>query len=80
MISSTGTVVGKVNATDRDKQNTDHVRIKYELLSGNDLFTINPLTGVITTVSKNLDREVSPAVTALIVRYVHLTKLCIYLL
>lgn len=55
--SSPGTVVGKINATDKDQEGSDHVAIRYTLLSGTDLFTIDPLTGVITTVSSNLDRE-----------------------
>ncbi|GAA6234746.1 desmocollin-2 [Lates japonicus] len=56
--SKAGTVVGKVNATDRDKKGTLHVKIKYTLLTGLDLFAINPETGVITTVTNTLDREV----------------------
>ncbi|KAM8839161.1 desmocollin 2-like protein [Synchiropus picturatus] len=52
-----GTVVGKINATDKDKPGTEHVKIKYTLLSGLDLFAINPSTGVITTVTNTLDRE-----------------------
>lgn len=56
--SKAGTVVGKVNATDRDQVGTLHVKIKYSLLSGLDLFTINPATGVISTVTNTLDREV----------------------
>ncbi|XP_039998688.1 desmocollin 2 like [Xiphias gladius] len=56
--SNPGAVVGKVNATDRDKESTLHVKIKYTLLTGLDLFAINPQTGVITTVTNTLDREV----------------------
>lgn len=55
--SSSGTVVGKVNATDRDQEGTDHVAIVYSLLTGTDLFTINSLTGEIRTKSTALDRE-----------------------
>uniref|UniRef100_A0AAV2JPY4 Cadherin domain-containing protein n=1 Tax=Knipowitschia caucasica TaxID=637954 RepID=A0AAV2JPY4_KNICA len=58
--SKPGTVVGKVNATDRDQERTDHVAIRYSLLTGTDLFSIDPLTGVITTVSTALDREIQP--------------------
>ncbi|XP_076601403.1 desmocollin 2-like protein [Chaetodon auriga] len=58
--SNPGTVVGKVNATDRDEEGTLHVKIKYSLLTGSDLFAINPETGVLTTAgaSSSLDREV----------------------
>ncbi|XP_026016952.1 desmocollin-2-like isoform X1 [Astatotilapia calliptera] len=54
---SAGTVVGVVSATDRDDIYTDHVKIKYTLVSGSDMFTIHPETGVITTTSNTLDRE-----------------------
>ncbi|XP_007559425.1 desmocollin 2-like protein [Poecilia formosa] len=50
-------VVGKVNATDKDDPETDHVRIRYRLLDGLDFFHIHADTGVITTISKKLDRE-----------------------
>ncbi|XP_066533657.1 desmocollin 2-like protein [Hoplias malabaricus] len=52
-----GTIVGTVNATDRDEPNTDHTAIKYSLLNGTDLFFINGITGVITTRTNTLDRE-----------------------
>lgn len=55
--SSPGTVVGKVNATDRDLEGSKHVAIRYSLLTGADLFSIDPLTGVIKTKSTALDRE-----------------------
>lgn len=48
-----------MNATDRDKEGTQHVKIRYTLLDGLDLFAINPETGVITTRTNTLDREVS---------------------
>ncbi|XP_026017315.1 desmocollin-3-like isoform X2 [Astatotilapia calliptera] len=54
---SAGTVVGVVSATDRDQIYTDHVKIKYTLVSGSDMFTIHPETGVITTTTNTLDRE-----------------------
>ncbi|XP_039463912.1 desmocollin-2-like isoform X2 [Oreochromis aureus] len=54
---SAGTVVGVVSATDRDEIYTDHVKIKYTLVSGSDMFTIHPETGVITTTTNTLDRE-----------------------
>lgn len=53
-----GTVVGKLNATDRDQPNTLHVKIRYTLLDGLDRFSIDRNTGVITTVMEGLDREV----------------------
>ncbi|KAF7668466.1 hypothetical protein LDENG_00008050 [Lucifuga dentata] len=56
--SNAGTVVGKVNATDRDDIKTLHSKIKYSLLTALDLFTINPESGVITTNVNTLDREV----------------------
>ncbi|XP_074507504.1 desmocollin 2-like protein [Sebastes fasciatus] len=56
--SVVGTVVGLVDATDRDKRGSLHVKIKYTLLTGLDLFAINKDTGVITTVTNTLDREV----------------------
>ncbi|XP_077580450.1 desmocollin 2-like protein [Stigmatopora nigra] len=56
--SKAGTILGKVNATDRDQQGTDHVKIRYSLLSESDRFSINPTTGVIVTSTDTLDREV----------------------
>ncbi|AWP04020.1 putative desmocollin-1-like [Scophthalmus maximus] len=56
--SIAGSVVGKVNATDRDQEKTLHVKIKYSLKTGLDLFAIDSETGVITTVTNTLDREV----------------------
>lgn len=62
---TTGTVVGKVNAVDIDDPKTLHSKIKYSLLSGLDLFQINPETGVITTLVSSLDREVSTRVNSI---------------
>lgn len=59
--------MGKVEATDRDQEGTTHVKIKYSLLTGSDKFSINPVTGVITTLVGNLDREVHPAVLVLVI-------------
>ncbi|XP_018613055.2 desmocollin-3-like [Scleropages formosus] len=56
--SRPGTVVGKVNATDRDDPQTLHAKIAYSLLSGGDAFVIDPGTGVIATRTGTLDREV----------------------
>ncbi|XP_072297664.1 desmocollin 2-like protein [Eucyclogobius newberryi] len=55
--SSKYTVVGQVNSTDRDDPKSAHVRVRYSLLTGTDLFSIDPVSGVITTVSTALDRE-----------------------
>uniref|UniRef100_UPI0037E7CDDD desmocollin 2-like protein n=1 Tax=Semicossyphus pulcher TaxID=241346 RepID=UPI0037E7CDDD len=57
--SKAGSIVGMVNATDRDQEGTLHVKVRYSLLTGLNMFSINPVTGVITTVAGNLDREVS---------------------
>ncbi|XP_058506688.1 desmocollin 2-like protein isoform X1 [Solea solea] len=56
--SIAGTSVGKVVATDKDQEGSEHVMIRYSLLTGSDLFSINQQTGVITTVTNTLDREV----------------------
>ncbi|XP_068594148.1 desmocollin 2-like protein [Cebidichthys violaceus] len=56
--SAAGTVVGRVNATDRDQAKTLHVKIRYSLKTGLDLFAINPDTGIISTATNTLDREV----------------------
>uniref|UniRef100_A0A8C6UXC0 Desmocollin 2 like n=1 Tax=Neogobius melanostomus TaxID=47308 RepID=A0A8C6UXC0_9GOBI len=40
-----------------DQERTDHVAIQYSLLTGADLFSIDSLTGVISTKSTALDRE-----------------------
>ncbi|XP_007257069.3 desmocollin 2 like [Astyanax mexicanus] len=55
--SDPGTIVGQVNATDRDEPNTPHTKIRYTLINGTDLFNINPFSGVITTKTNTLDRE-----------------------
>ncbi|CAJ1072356.1 desmocollin 2 like [Xyrichtys novacula] len=55
--SAVDTFVGLVNATDRDEVGSLHVKIKYSLLTGLDLFKIHPVTGVITTKTNTLDRE-----------------------
>ncbi|XP_061550628.1 desmocollin 2-like protein [Phycodurus eques] len=56
--SKAGTIMGNVNATDRDQAGTDHVKIRYSLLTELDRFAINPTTGVITTATNTLDREI----------------------
>lgn len=67
MFYITGTVVGNVKATDRDKEGSLHVKIRYTLLNGLDLFAIHPETGVITTVTSTLDREVSTGTIVLMI-------------
>nr|XP_014977255.1 desmocollin-3 isoform X1 [Macaca mulatta] len=60
--SRLGTTVGVVCATDRDEPDTMHTRLKYSILQQTPrspgLFSVHPSTGVITTVSHYLDREV----------------------
>ncbi|KAM5222332.1 desmocollin-3-like [Ctenodactylus gundi] len=60
--SRLGTTVGVVCATDRDEPDTMHTRLKYSILEQTPrsrvFFSVHPNTGVITTVSHYLDREV----------------------
>lgn len=56
-----GTVVGKIEATDKDEPNTLHTKIKFTLKNGTNLFRIDPYSGVITASTNTLDREVLPA-------------------
>nr|CAA72045.1 MDSC3a [Mus musculus] len=60
--SRLGTVVGTVCATDKDEPDTMHTRLKYSILEQTPpspgLFSVHPDTGVITTVSHYMDREV----------------------
>lgn len=55
--------MGVVCATDKDEPDTMHTRLKYSILNQTPrspgLFSVHPSTGVITTVSQNLDREVT---------------------
>ncbi|XP_055994175.1 desmocollin-2 isoform X2 [Sorex fumeus] len=57
-----GTTVGQVCATDKDEPDTLHTRLKYSIVeqipAAPRLFTMHPVTGVITTMSSQLDREV----------------------
>lgn len=57
--NSLGTVVGTVIASDRDKEGTDHVKLRYTLLDSLNMFNIDSQTGVITTATNMLDREVN---------------------
>ncbi|KAM5222309.1 desmocollin-2-like [Ctenodactylus gundi] len=56
-----GSTVGQVCATDNDEPGTMHTRLKYSILEQSPqrptLFTMHPTTGVITTTSSQLDRE-----------------------
>ncbi|XP_062933039.1 desmocollin-3 isoform X1 [Cynocephalus volans] len=60
--SRLGTTVGVVCATDRDEPDTMHTRLKYSILEQTPkspgLFSVHPSTGVITTISQYMDREV----------------------
>ncbi|XP_062338484.1 desmocollin 2-like protein [Osmerus eperlanus] len=64
--SKPGVVVGQITATDRDQEGSDHTKIRYSLKSANDLFSINPETGVISTVSSDLNREVKDTHLAIV--------------
>lgn len=56
-----GTTVGQVCATDRDEPDTLHTRLRYSIIeqlpASPTLFFMHPTTGVITTTSSQLDRE-----------------------
>uniref|UniRef100_A0A8C6W5H5 Desmocollin 2 n=1 Tax=Nannospalax galili TaxID=1026970 RepID=A0A8C6W5H5_NANGA len=56
-----GSSVGQVCATDADEPDTMHTRLRYSILeqhpSPPTVFTMHPTTGVITTTSSQLDRE-----------------------
>ncbi|XP_042531051.1 desmocollin-2 [Dipodomys spectabilis] len=56
-----GSSVGQVCATDKDEPDTMHTRLRYTILEqippSPTLFTMHPTTGVITTTSSQLDRE-----------------------
>ena len=58
-----GTTVGQVCATDQDEPDTLHTRLKYSIIEQfpalPTLFSMHPTTGVITTSSSQLDREVT---------------------
>ncbi|XP_055414942.1 desmocollin-2 isoform X5 [Bubalus kerabau] len=59
--SRVGTTVGQVCATDQDEPGTLHTRLKYSIIKqfpvSPTLFSMHPTTGVITTLSSQLDRE-----------------------
>lgn len=60
--SSVGTVVGRLNATDRDEPQSLHTLLRYFLVSQTPssptMFNVNAEFGIITTASALLDREV----------------------
>ncbi|XP_063057055.1 desmocollin 2-like protein [Engraulis encrasicolus] len=56
--SKIGTVVGLINATDKDEPNTSHTKIRYILLTGTDFFSVHSFSGVLSTKTIALDREV----------------------
>ncbi|KAM3876229.1 desmocollin 2-like protein [Diretmus argenteus] len=64
--SSTGTEVGVVTATDRDQEETLHTKIRFSLLTGNQLFNIQPRSGLITTRTNSLDREVQVSIPVIV--------------
>ncbi|XP_048832662.1 desmocollin 2 like [Brienomyrus brachyistius] len=56
--SNAGTLVGVINATDRDDPATIHTKIRYKILNQmNPMFSIDPRSGVLTTATATLDRE-----------------------
>lgn len=63
-----GTTVGQVCATDKDEPDTLHTLLKYSIIEqipkAPTLFYMHPATGVITTTSSQLDREVVEIVTS----------------
>ncbi|XP_071393557.1 desmocollin 2-like protein isoform X2 [Centroberyx affinis] len=64
--SRTGTEVGVVAASDRDQEGTLHTKIRFSLLTGSQLFTIHPQSGMISTRSSTLDREVQTAIPVVV--------------
>ncbi|XP_033291142.1 desmocollin-2 isoform X3 [Orcinus orca] len=58
-----GTTVGQVCATDKDEPDTLHTRLMFSIIeqlpASPTLFFMQPATGVITTTSSRLDREVT---------------------
>ncbi|ELW64623.1 Desmocollin-2 [Tupaia chinensis] len=58
-----GSTVGQVCATDKDEPDTMHTRLKYSIIEQlpavPTLFSMHPTTGVITTSSSQLDRELN---------------------
>lgn len=65
----TGVKVGVVQATDKDDPNTDHARFIFKIIAGGGNFAIDSNTGVITTKTNTLDREVSLSISMLIIYF-----------
>ncbi|XP_005612872.2 desmocollin-2 isoform X2 [Equus caballus] len=59
--SRVGSTVGQVCATDKDEPDTMHTRLRYSIIqqlpASPTLFSMHPTTGMITTSSSQLDRE-----------------------
>ncbi|XP_075682428.1 desmocollin-2-like [Rhinoderma darwinii] len=68
--SKVGSVVGRVNATDRDQPGTAHTLLRYYLIQqippSPIMFNIDPKYGIVTTYSNKLDREIQDQYTLLI--------------
>ncbi|XP_044148664.1 desmocollin-2-like [Bufo gargarizans] len=68
--SRADTVVGRVNATDRDLAGSAHTKLRYYLIGQNPpkpvMFNIHGETGIITTASNLLDRETQDHYTLLL--------------
>ncbi|XP_041103636.1 desmocollin-3-like [Polyodon spathula] len=65
--SAIDTIVGQVNATDRDAPDTLFSQVAYRIVSNTDLFRIQSETGVVYTMSTALDREVNKDTYELII-------------
>lgn len=50
-----------MTATDKDEPDTMHTKIKYTLMTGTNLFRIDPYSGIMAAATNTLDREVLPA-------------------
>ncbi|XP_056132254.1 desmocollin 2-like protein [Lampris incognitus] len=61
-----GVQVGVVTAADRDQHGLPHSAIRYSLLTQRQLFNIHPSSGLITTRSSSLDREVQAAIPVIV--------------
>ncbi|KAI5088810.1 cadherin-5 precursor [Silurus meridionalis] len=52
-----GTMVLRVNATDKDDPTSPNGIVTYKLLNGSNIFSIEPKTGEISTINDEIDRE-----------------------
>ncbi|KAG8570980.1 hypothetical protein GDO81_011493 [Engystomops pustulosus] len=68
--SKAGTIVGRVNATDRDQPGSAHTKLRYYIVQQippvPPMFNIHPEYGIITTSSNRLDRETQDHYTLLL--------------